>query len=319
MLTIRHFISGETRNLEISDLPGALLEGTVWIDLSEPTPAEFDSVAALFNWHSLAIEDCRVENHLPKVDDYQDHLLIVLHGVDVEAASSRFETKELEIFLGQNYLVTHHRQPMASTVELDTRCDRNPALAARGPAYLLYLLLDSMSDIYLPYLDQLDDRIDAVEQDLLARPGKQTLERIYGLRRDVISMRRVVTPQLEVMRRLGRETEFAAIPNEAAVYFRDIYDDLFRVTQAADSYRELLAGALDSYLSALSNEMNQVMKVLTVFASIMLPLTFLAGVWGMNFEHMPEIPWRYGYAFALSLMAITAAGLLWFFKRKNWL
>lgn len=319
MLSIRHFVSGETRSLEIADLPAALLEGSVWIDLSEPTPSEFDSVAALFNWHSLAIEDCRVENHLPKIDDYQDHLLIVLHGVDVEASSSRFESKEVEIFIAQNYLVTHHRQPMVSTVELESRCERNPALAAKGPAYMLYLLLDSMSDIYLPYLDQLDDRIDTVEQDLLAQPGKQTLERIYGLRRDVIGLRRVVTPQLEVMRRLGRETEFPVIPQEAVVYFRDIYDDLFRITQAADSYRELLAGALDSYLSALSNEMNQVMKVLTVFSSIMLPLTFLAGVWGMNFQHMPEIPWRYGYAFALSLMAITAAGLLWFFKRRNWL
>jgi magnesium transporter len=293
-------------------------EGSIWIDLSEPSDEEFNSIAERFQWHPLAIEDCRIENHLPKADDYGDYVLLVLHGLDVASDSAEFTSKEVEVFVGPDYLITHHREGMAQITELKDRCERNPALAAKGPAYLLYLLLDSMSDVYLPYLDKIDDRIDNVEKDLLERPEKPTLQKIYELRRDVIGMRRVISPQIEVMRRLGR-AEFAVIPDEASPYFRDIHDDLFRIIQSADSYRELLSGALDSYLSALSNEMNQVMKVLTVFASIMLPLTFLAGVWGMNFRHMPELFKPWGYPFALGLMVVTAVSLLWFFRRRRWL
>lgn len=320
MLALYHFASGRSPEpFELEELDRRLKEdGTIWINLSEPTEAEFDSVAGYFNWHPLAIEDCLKENHLPKVDDYEDHLLIVLHGIDVDNTTLEFDSKEIEVFLGQNYLVTHQRRAMGATGELHKRCESNPSLASRGPSYLLYLLLDAMSDVYLPYLDQIDGRIEAVEHDLIQRPSRDTLQSIYGLRRDVIGMRRVVTPQIEVMRRLAR-TEFDVTPDESAAYFRDIYDDLFRITQSADSYRELLAGALDSYLSALSNEMNQVMKVLTIFASIMLPLTFLAGIWGMNFRFMPEIDERWGYSFALGLMAVVALGLAWFFKRKRWL
>lgn len=304
--------------IEVSGLAEALKgEDTVWIDLSEPTEEEFRSVARHFNWHPLEIEDCQIENLLPKVDDYGDHLFLVLHGIDVQAESVEFDSKELEVFVGSNYLVTHHEERMTAADEMAIRCQRNPVLAARGPSYLLYLLLDSMSGIYLPYLDQIDDRIDGVEKALIERPERPTLQKIYELRRDVIALRRVVNPQIEVMRRLARG-EFTVVPEAANIYFRDIYDDLFRITQSTDSYRELLSGALDSYMSSLSNEMNQVMKVLTVFAAILGALTFLAGIWGMNFIFMPELDERWGYPFAIGLMFLAAAALAWFFRRKRW-
>lgn len=320
MLQLYHFTESKTGEaFDLDDLGRRLKAGgSIWIDLSEPTDEEFDSIAGFFNWHPLAIEDCRVENHLPKADDYIDYILLVLHNLDIDGSSQEFTSKEIEVFVGDNYLITHHRRRMVPTEEMKDRCERNPALASRGPAYLLYLLLDSMSDVYLPYLDTIDDRIDNVEKDLLERPEKPTLQKIYELRRDVIGLRRVISPQIEVMRRLGR-AEFSVIPEEASPYFRDIHDDLFRIIQSADSYRELLSGALDSYLSALSNEMNQVMKVLTIFSSILLPLTFLAGIWGMNFRHMPELFKPWGYPMALGLMATTALGLLWFFRRRHWL
>lgn len=301
-----------------ADLPERLREpGTVWVDLTSPTDSEFDSIAEVFGWHPLAIEDCRVETHLPKVDDYRDHLLIILHGIDLTAGSSEFATREVEIFLGHDYLVTHHSEHLAATGQLEERCLANPGLAQRGPAYLLFLMLDLMSGKYLPYLDGLDGKIDRVEEALLGRPSRDTVQEIYNLKRNVLALRRVAMPQLEVLRRLGRG-EFEVVPKDALVYFLDIYDDLFRITQATDSYRELLTEAHNAYLSALSNEMNQVMKILTVFASILLPLTFLVGVWGMNFRHMPEIRWRFGYAFAWAVMLSAAAALAWFFKRRRW-
>jgi magnesium transporter len=320
VIKVRHYdTAGSMREISVDDLAQAMDgEGMVWIDMDQPTDEEFDTVAKYFEWHPLAIEDCRNENHLPKVDDYQDHILLVLHAIAVVPESAEFTSREIEIFLGANYLVTHHSEPAEATVQLEARCESNPGLAAKGPAFLLYLLLETMSNVFLPYLDELDERIEGIEEELLDRPTRKTVEKIYQSRRDVIRMRRVVSPQLEVMRRLGR-AEFGAIPEAARPYFNDIFDDLFRVTQAADSHRELLSGALDSYLSALSNEMNQVMKVLTIFASIMLPLTFLAGVWGMNFRFMPELDEIWGYPFALALMAITAGALIWFFRRRNWM
>lgn len=321
MLKIIHFAPDHTSTeLTPQQVTGHLdVGGTLWIDLAAPTDEEFASISTLFDWHALAIEDCRIENHLPKVDDYEDYLLLVFHAVDVGPNLGAFGTREIEVFLSRNYLVTHHREPIAATDELLTRSRQNPGLASKGPAFLLFLLLESMSQVFLPYLDRLDDRIEDVEAQLLDRPSRRTLQEIYELRRDVISMRRVVMPQLEVMRRLGRPEEFSQIPAASAIYFRDIYDDLFRVIQTSDSYRELLAGALDSYRSALSNEMNQVMKVLTIFASIFIPLTFLVGVWGMNFRHMPELSWRLGYPFALVSMLVVGLGLAWFFKRRRWL
>lgn len=319
MLRLHHFVPDHPpKEVRVDDVDALLdEEGNVWIDLSQPTDDEFDSIARIFNWHPLAIEDCRIENHLPKVDDYGPYLLMVVHGIDTAAGSEKFDSKEIEIFVGKNYLVTHHVERIVATEELLDRCDRNPALAASGPSFLLYLLLDSLSNVYLPYLDGIDNRIDEIEQALIERPDRETLQNIYGLRRDVVGMKRVVTPQIEVMRRLAR-AEFPVIPDESAPYFRDIYDDLFRITQSADGYRELLSGAVDSYLSSLSNEMNQVMKVLTVFAAIMGSLTFLAGIWGMNFVFMPELNERWGYPFALGLMLMAAAALVWFFRRKRW-
>ena len=290
---------------------------TFWVEMSTPTEEEYRSVIQAFDWHPLAIEDLQVDSHLPKVDDYADYLLLVMHAVALDERG-RFDTAEVEVLLGTNYIVTHHREPVPMIDGLLTRCHRNPALSSRGPAYLLYLLLDGMADVYLPYLESLDDKIDDIEEEILDQPGKTTLGRIYGMKRDVITVRRIVLPQAEVLRRLGRN-EFPLLPEESAMYFRDVHDHLYRVSEEANSYRDLLTGALDSYLSAVSNNMNQVMKVLTVFASIFIPMTFLAGIWGMNFANMPELHARYAYPAALLVMAAVAASIVWYFKRRRWL
>jgi magnesium transporter len=319
MIQVSHFSTdGMAVDGSTSDLADFLsAPGTTWIDLHAPSDDEFEAVNKLFRWHPLAIDDLRVETHLPKVDDFGDYLLIVAHAVAIDE-EGRFDTAEIEIFVGPNYLVTHHVEPVETIDQLLSRCHRNHALASKGPAYLLYLLLDGMADVYLPYLESLDDRIDDIEEEILAKPDQSTQARIYALKRDVIRLRRIVLPQAEVFRRLARG-EFPILPPESAMYFRDVHDHLFRVSEEANSYRDLLTAALDSYLSAVSNEMNKVMKVLTVFASIFIPLTFLAGVWGMNFSHMPELSKPWGYPVALASMVTAAILLLWFFRRKRWL
>jgi magnesium transporter len=318
MLRIHHFTPrGAAREVKLADLPKALrAQGTVWVDLLDPTEKEFLAIAKTFRWHPLAIEDCRVETHLPKVDDFGSYLLLVLHNAKPDGDG--LKTSEMELFLTRKALITHHGEKLEGIEVLVQRAQRNPALAGRGPAYLLYLLLDAMEDDSLRYLDDLDDRLDAVENALLGTPGSDTLNAITRLKREVVGLRRFAIPQAEVLRRLGR-AEFPIVPADAAVYFRDIYDHLYRLSDTADSYRDLLSGALDAYLSAVSNNMNSVMKVLTVFASIFIPLTFLAGVWGMNFSHMPELSKPWGYPVALASMVAAAVLLLWFFRRKRWL
>jgi magnesium transporter len=319
MLRILHFqADGSHAEVDPSQFKVKLeLPGTLWVDMASPTDQEFEVISQTLGWHPLAIEDCRLETHLPKIDDYKTHVLVILHGLDVKEGSDDFDSKEVEIFIGSNYLVTHHKEPLPVADELIDRAKANPGLAGKGPTYLLFLMLDLMSSKYLPYLDGLDGQIDDVEAALLGRPSRDIAQQIYALKRNVLGLRRVAMPQLEVFRRLGR-SEFEVIPPESRMYFLDIYDDLFRITQAADSYRELLTEALNSYLSALSNEMNQVMKVLTVFSSILLPLTFLVGVWGMNFRYMPELFLRHGYLYAWLTMVTVGLLLAWFFKRREW-
>jgi len=319
VIQVSHFATdGMAVEGSISDLADFLsAPGTTWIDMRAPTDDEFEAANKLFRWHPLAIDDMRVETHLPKVDDFDDYLLIVVHGVAIDQ-QGRFDTAELEIFVGPNYIVTHHGRPVPAIDHLLGRCRRNHALASKGPAFLLYLLLDGLADVFLPYLESLDSRIDDIEEAISAKPDQRTRSQIYGLKRDIIGLRRIVLPQAEVVRRLGRG-EFPILPPESQMYFRDVHDHLFRVSEEANSYRDLLTAALDSYLSAVSNEMNKVMKVLTVFASIFIPLTFLAGIWGMNFSNMPELNDPLGYPLALTSMVVVGVLLLWFFRRKRWL
>lgn len=319
MIHVTEFPPGSpARERDVADLAELRKgEGCFWVEMDAPTDAEFARVQESFEWHPLAIEDLRVDNHLPKIDDYGDHLLLVVHAVALDERD-RFDTAEIEIFLGANYLITHHREPAPVIDALLERSRRNGLLASRGPAYLLYLLLDSMADVYLPFLESLDEKIDAIEEEILDQPAKDTLGKIYSMKRDVITIRRIVLPQAEVLRRLGRD-EFPILPEDSAMYFRDVHDHLYRVSEEANSFRDLLTGALDSYLSSVSNNMNQVMKVLTVFASIFIPLTFLAGIWGMNFDSQPELHMRHAYPLALGLMLVIGVAIVAFFKRKRWL
>lgn len=302
--------------------PGALHEHSEamhWVDLEDPTPEEASILERVFHFHPLAIEDCLADIHHPKADDYEDYLFIIVHGIRFDAPSDQFVTRELDIFLGRNYLVTHHHGPMRSISAARDQCGKSlQAAMPKGVDYLLQFVLDQMFEHYFPNLDAIEDKIQLVQVEVFEKPTPETLERIFGLKRDVLQLRRICTPQREIVHRLARG-EFGVVSAKAALYFRDTYDNLYRIVDASYAYQDMVQGTLDAYLTAVSNRLNETMKRLTVIGAIFAALTVISGIYGMNFEHMPELKWRYGYAWVLTLMAAVSGGLLIFFKKKEWI
>jgi magnesium transporter len=291
-----------------------------WIDLEAQT-ADTQALLTDLQLHPLTIEDIWAERQTPKIDEYDDYLYIRVHAVvsnDPGAASQR---REVDLVLAERWVITHD-PTRAVADELATECDRSPRLLARGTAWLAHAVLDRVVDAYLPVIEAFDEDIESLETDVLAkagtREGTSVLQRILGQKRALQYLRRVSIHQRELLLRLARG-EFDAIPADALPYFRDVHDHFVRVGDLADSYRDLVTSALDAYLSVQSNRMNQVMKTLTLISTVMLPITFIAGVYGMNFEDMPELHWKYGYPFALGLMAAVAVGAYVWFRYKRWL
>jgi magnesium transporter len=292
---------------------------TVWIDLEEPSVAELKLLEDPFSFHPLAIEDCLTPEHQPKIEDFGPYIFLISRGINFNVPSEHCDTLKLAAFMGPNYLVTYHRARMRSvTTVREKHLKDTRGTAFRGVDYLLYEILDHMVEHYFPVLEEIEKEIDAIEDELFRSAGNETLGRILTAKRRVLEIKRAVAPHREVFGRIARN-EFEEISPGTTVFFRDLYDSTYRLTEMADSYRDLLSGTMEAYLSVVSQRLNEVMKVLTIFATIMLPLTFVAGVYGMNFKFMPELGWRYGYFLVWGIMIAVAAGMLVFFRRKRWL
>jgi magnesium transporter len=294
-------------------------DATHWIDLEDPTIEEAGILETPFRFHPLAIEDCIAEVHHPKVDDYQDYIFAIVHGIRFQGTTDEFLTRELDIFVGPNYLITHHKGPMRSISAARETCGKNlSASLPRGPDFLIHAIMDQMFEHYFPNLDAIEDKIQLVQIEVFEKPTRETLDRIFTLKRDVMHLRRICLPQREIVHRLSRG-EFRVISPKAAVYFRDIYDNLYRIVDASYQYQDLVQGTLDAYLSAVSNRLNETMKRLTVVGAIFAALTVITGIYGMNFEHMPELRWRFGYPMVWALMVGVSGALLYWFKKNDWL
>jgi magnesium transporter len=294
-------------------------EALHWIDLEDPTVREAGILEDPFHFHPLAIEDCLSEVHHPKVDDYGDYVFFIVHGIRFDAPTDQFITRELDIFLGRNYLITHHRGPMRSITAAREQCGKNlQAAMPKGVDFLIHQIMDQMFEHYFPNLDAIEDKIQLVQVEVFEHPTRETLDRIFVLKRDVLQLRRICTPQREIVHRLSRG-EFRVISPKGAIYFRDIYDNLYRIVDASFAYQDMVQGTLDAYLTAVSNRLNETMKRLTIIGALLMPLTVITGVYGMNFDYMPELHWRYGYLLILGLMAALSAGLFRWFKHKQWI
>jgi magnesium transporter len=214
--------------------------------------------------------------------------------------------------------VTHHYKPLRSIAYASQMCSKNPQAMGRGPDFLFHLIIDDVVDHYTPILDQLDTAIDAMEEEVLKKPTQRTMMRILQLKKDVMSVRKIASYQKEMLSRLSRG-EFALITTDEMVYYRNVYDHLVRMTDLTDSYRDVLSGLLDAYLSVTSNNLNQVMKVLTIISTIFLPLSVITGYFGMNFDFIPGLHSQSGHTIATLFMLAVAVGMLWFFRRKKWI
>jgi len=294
-------------------------EATHWIDLEDPSVKEATILEDPFHFHPLAIEDCLSEIHHPKADEYEGYLFFIVHGIRFDVPTDQFITRELDIFLGPNYLITHHRGPMRSISTAREQCGKGlQAAMPKGVDFLIHQILDQMFEHYFPNLDAIEDKIQLVQVEVFENPTRETLDRIFTLKRDVLGLRRICTPQREILHRLSRG-EFKVIGPKAAIYFRDIYDNLYRIMDATIAYQDVMQGTLDAYLSAVNNRLNETIQRITVMAAVLAALTVITGVYGMNFEHMPELKWRFGYAWAMGLMVAVPVALVWFFKRRGWI
>ena len=311
-----------TEGVPVEQLPELLQDqsAVIWVDMDSPTEADEQVLLDVFNFHPLTVEDCRENRHYPKVEEFPGYIYFIVHGVTSDTSPDRFNTIELDGFLGSNYVITYHHAPFRSIYNVRQLLRTSPVACQRGPAFLLHQILDQVVDFYSPVLDDFDDRIDRLEHEIftLKRPNNGILAQIMDLKRSVLRLRRISTKQMDILLRMSRG-EFELIPDEMRPFYRDVHDHLVRVVDLAESYRDLISGSLEAYLSVISNRMNEIMKVLTIFSAIMLPLTFIAGIYGMNFDNMPELHSRYGYFGTLAVMGVVAVGMLIFFWRRGWL
>ena len=294
-------------------------EGAVlWVDMCKPTDEESYVLTHDFNFHPLAVEDVISEKPRTKLDDYEKYIFLVFQIVDYVGREEGLKIGEIDLFLTGNALVTVHYDDHRMFDYLYHRAERDERLMSRGVDFLFHAVIDTVVDNYNATLDILEYEIDQIEDDVLEEFDEDTLRSIFTLRRDIIQLRRIVIPQKEVVLHLSRE-QFTQVSSRAAVYFSDIHDHLVRIDDLANFHREILNSSLEIYYSSVSTRTNQTIKILTIFTVLFIPPTFLVGLWGMNFEFMPELEWKYGYAAALVFMLVIVLGLVVFFRKKKWI
>ena len=292
---------------------------TLWVDLAAPTDDEARILADVFHFHPLSIDDARSSIQFPKAEPYPGYLYVVLHGIDVSKSRQRaFATRDIDFFIGSNFLVTVHDGQSTSIAHLRELCDRHDRLLAEGPVGLFHRIVDTMVDHYRPVMDALEERIDHMEEEAFAGQG-ELARRMVKLRHELAQMRRVLMPQRDVLGRLARR-EFAAISDEMAYRIRDVYDHVVRLADEAILFQDRVTGILEVNLSSISNRLNQVMKVLTVMSTIFLPLTVLSGMWGMNVP-LPHFPGGDAAQFwwVAGIMIAIAVAMLAIFRRNRWM
>lgn len=291
----------------------------VWIGLYEPDQALLRQVQQQCALHDLAIEDAYNAHQRPKLEQYENSLFVVLRTAQMVRTPRHIEFGETHIFVGPNYVITVRHGSLRSHIGVRQRCESTPQVLAKGPGYVLYALMDFVVDQYLPIVAEIEEDVQQLEESLLENPSSaEATHRLYLLKRDLLALRRAVSPLAEVANRLMR-FEFPHIPEDTRPYFRDVYDHVLRLNETIDMQRELLTTALEAHLSLMSVAQNEHMKRITAWAAMIAVPTMIAGIYGMNFSHMPELSWSYGYYGALGLMALASVGLYVGFRRSGWL
>jgi len=309
------------------DLPGLLADkdNVIWLDVLAETPEQIEEgkrvLLEVFKFHPLTIEDAVETRNQPKTEAFPTYLFFIVHGVRPEETdTSVFRTKELDGYLGDNYVVTFHLERFRSIKTVKQQIRNSPFACQRGAAYLLHQILDQLVDLYMPMVDDFDRAINDLEERVfhMKKGSKTILEDIMDLRRSVARLRRISARQLDVLYRMSHG-EFPQIPPNILPFFRDVHDHLQRISDLAENYRDLVSSLFDIHFSVIATKTNEVMKTLAVVSAIILPLSLIAGIYGMNFENMPELKSQNGYYATLAVMAIVTIGLLIYFWKRGWI
>ena len=291
-----------------------------WIDVAGIHQVEtIKKLNETFGWHALVIEDVVNSDQRPKIEEYDNYSFIVLKALSFNETSRTIKSEQISLLVGANNIVTFResKSPLFEPV-LNRIRNGKGRIRKMGSDYLAYAILDLIVDHYFAVLEKLGYAVEEVEEELIQDPNSETLRTIHSLNKEILLFRKTVWPMREITNQLN-QGESELIQDPTAPFLRDLYDHTIQVIETGETFREAIANMLNLYMSQVSNRMNEVMKVLTVFAAIFIPLTFLAGIYGMNFEHMPELHTKYGYPILLVVMGAAAFGMLYFFRRKKWL
>jgi magnesium transporter len=321
MIKVHVFREGQ----EVTDVPVADLsevrgepDTLVWADVISGTTEELAQMGEEFGIHPVALEDCHHQRkQRPKVEEYPGHVLLVAYAAKPGTEHRPVELHELDLIAGSNFLVSFHAGRPIDAESVARRIKAHPELAKEGSGFLLYVILDELVDTFFPTLDGIGGRVEDLEEAVFAG-SSDVQNQIFALRKDLIAVRRVAGPMRDAMIVLLRR-DLGLFSREAQRYLQDIYDHLIRVVESIEDYQDLAAGALEANLTVASNRVNTVARNLAGYAAIFAVITMISGIYGMNFEYMPELGWRFGYLWALGLMAVGAGGLWLYFKRKDWL
>ena len=304
--------------IDEAGLAALLAEGKpFWVDVHEPSLEQLAILGRVFGFHEISLEDCEVYSEMPKVEEFNNYLFVVLHGHGFDKESQEFEHRELNLFLTKTALVTVHLDVHVSVETIRAQVEKDPAILSAGADSLFFRLVDFLAERYLPLLEEWEDDLDDLEDRVLEGGADGIVEEVIAFKRRVIGLRRSINPQREIFRLLcSHENPF--VTPQVRIYLRDTYDHMYRVHEELEGIRDMLTSLMDAYRSNLSVKMNEVMQKLTIIATIFMPLTFVVGLYGMNVE-IPEAKVRHAYFFILGGMALLAYFMVRFFRRKKWL
>jgi len=320
MLNCYRFTDGQQLQMshDVRSVRDGLADGSLyWVDLEDPTESEEEILWEIFDFHPLAIEDCIQEHQYPKVDDYGKYLFITIHAIDFSKTNGRFQTSELDIFLAEKYIVTYHNRPLQSVTQMQVRMREGAILPDFSPAFLTYQILDALAKNYLPAIQDFEKRLNHIEELIIKKPEHRIIDSIFDLKHQLLTVKRIIGPQRDVLNRLSR-AEFKLVSSAMSIYFRDVYDQISRYAELTESYRDVILLALDAYMSATSNRLNEIMRTLTLISTIFLPLTFITGLFGMNFEIIPWSDHQFGFYGTVLVTVAAGISMYFYFKHKKW-
>ncbi|NRD79279.1 magnesium/cobalt transporter CorA [Bacillus sp. BRMEA1] len=284
-----------------------------WIDFNQPNTDECEYLKTPLSFHPLAIEDCMHYLQRPKLDYYKDHTFLVTQAINQDS----LEKEEIDFFLSENYIVTFHQHSSYEITEVWNRLVQTEISDKWDPSHVLYLIIDKMVDNYFPPVYKIEDRLNEIDENSKGRGMEALLDDLFHTRHQLVSLRHTITPMRDLLYRILNSQRVTEIKGKT-VYFSDVHDHLLKLTEMIEANRELTTDIRDSYISINSHQTNHVMKILTVITTIFMPITFIVGLYGMNFRYMPELTWKYGYFVTLFVMFVITVGMSWWFKRKGW-